>query len=152
VSKVFHDSDGDLAAVARALIDEPEAWRADARKFRTPQDWFVAVMRAFGAREVRPNTPVVLRQLRQPIWSPPSPKGFSDAMQDWSDPDALLNRGELSRSISRVPAVGAIDPTSLLDVVDVPADNPVRAMLADTSIPAPERIALAIAGPAFQWR
>src|SRR5678815_3147939 len=74
VAKVFTATDGDLRAVARALVDEPEAWRDDVKKFRTPQDWFVAVMRAFGANEVNPNAPVVLRQLSQPLWSPPSPK------------------------------------------------------------------------------
>ena len=87
--------------MARALVDDPEAWREDARKFRTPQDWFVAVLRAFGASEASPNAPVVLRQLRQPVWSPPSPKGFGDALQEWADPDSLLNRGELARTISR---------------------------------------------------
>ena len=109
-------------------------------------------MRAFGANEVNPNAPVLLRQLRQPLWSPPSPKGFGDAMQEWADPDSLLNRGELARTISRQPAVAALDPRTLLDVVDVPAGNPLHSLIADTSIPAPERVALAIAGPAFQWR
>jgi uncharacterized protein (DUF1800 family) len=152
LAAAFRSSDGDLGVVSRALIEEPDAWREDARKFRAPQDWWVAVMRAFGAVEVRPNTPAVLRQLRQPFWSPPSPKGFGDAMQDWADPDSLLNRGELSRSMSRQPAVGRLDPRTLLDVVDVPAGDPLHAMLADDKIPARERIALAIAGPAFQWR
>jgi uncharacterized protein (DUF1800 family) len=152
LARAFRSSDGDLKVVARALIEEPEAWREDARKFRTPQDWFIAVMRAFGAHEVNPNAPVVLRQLRQPLWSPPSPKGFGDAMQEWADPDSLLNRGELARTISRQPGVTALDPRTLLDVVDVPAGNPLLSLIADTSIPAPERVALAIAGPAFQWR
>lgn len=152
LAKAFRSSDGDLKVVSRALIEEPEAWREDARKFRTPQDWFIAVMRAFGASEVNPNAPVLLRQLRQPLWSPPSPKGFGDAMQEWADPDSLLNRGELARTISRLPAVGALDPRTLLEVVDVPAGNPLHSLIADTSIAAPERVALAIAGPAFQWR
>jgi uncharacterized protein (DUF1800 family) len=152
VARVFRSTGGDLKAVARALVDEPEAWREDARKFRTPQDWFVAVLRAFGASDASPNAPVVLRQLRQPVWSPAAPKGFGDALQEWADPDSLLNRGELARTIARLPAMRALDPRSLADVVDVPAGNPLHAMLADTSIAAPERIALAVAGPAFQWR
>jgi uncharacterized protein (DUF1800 family) len=152
LARAFRSSDGDLKAVARALVDEPEAWREDSRKFRTPQEWFIAVMRAFGASDVSPNAPVVLRQLRQPLWSPPSPKGFGDTMQEWADPDSLLNRGELARTMSRLPSVTAIDPRSLLDVIDVHAGNPLHTLIADTSIPAPERVALAIAGPAFQWR
>jgi uncharacterized protein (DUF1800 family) len=152
VARVFRSSDGDLKAVARALVDDPEAWREDARKFRTPQDWFVAVLRALGASDASPNAPVVLRQLRQPVWSPAAPKGFGDALQEWADPDSLLNRGELARTLAKLPAMRALDPQSLADVVDVPASNPLHAMLADTSIAAPERIALAVAGPAFQWR
>ncbi|HKH73280.1 MAG TPA: DUF1800 domain-containing protein [Vicinamibacterales bacterium] len=152
VARVFRSTDGDLKAVARAVVDEPEAWREDARKFRTPQDWFVAMLRAFGASDVSPNASVVLRQLRQPVWSPAAPKGFGDALQEWADPDSLLNRGELARTIAKLPAMHALDPPSLADVVDVPAGNPLHAMLADTSIAAPERVALAVAGPAFQWR
>ena len=152
IARAFRSSNGDLKVVARALVDEPESWREDSRKFRTPQDWFVAVMRAFGTSEVAPNAPTVLRQLRQPLWSPPSPKGFGDVMQEWADPDSLLNRGELARTISRLPSAAALEPRSLLDVVDVPADNPLRPLIADTTIPARERVALAIAGPAFQWR
>jgi uncharacterized protein (DUF1800 family) len=152
IARAFRSSEGDLKVVARTLIDEPEAWRADARKFRTPQDWFVAVLRAIGSNEASSNTPALLRQLRQPLWSPPSPKGFGDGMQEWADPDSLLNRGELARTISRLPSMAALDPRSLLDVVDVPTGNPVHTLIADASIPAAERIALAIAGPAFQWR
>ena len=152
VARVFRSTDGDLKAVARALVDEPEAWRDEARKFRTPQDWFVAVLRAVGASDASANAPVVLRQLRQPVWSPAAPKGFGDALTEWADPDSLLNRGELARTISKRPAISGLDPQSLADVVDVPSGNPLHAMLTDRSISAPERIALAIAGPAFQWR
>jgi uncharacterized protein (DUF1800 family) len=152
VARVFRSTDGDLKAVARALVDEPEAWRDEARKFRTPQDWFVAVLRAFDSGDATPNAPAVLRQLRQPVWSPAAPKGFGDSLQEWADPDALLNRGELARTISKLPAVRSLDPRSLTEVVDVPAGNPLHALLADSSIAAPERLALAIAGPAFQWR
>jgi uncharacterized protein (DUF1800 family) len=152
VARVFRTSDGDLKAVARAVVDEPTAWRDDTRKFRTPQDWFIAVLRAFGASDASPNAPAVLRQLRQPVWSPAAPKGFGDTMQEWADPDSLLNRGELARTISRLAARSGLDPRSLVDVVDVPVGNPLHTLVADTSIPAPERIALAVAGPAFQWR
>ena len=152
VAKAFSTSDGDLKAVARALVDEPEAWSDDTRKFRTPQDWLVAVMRAFAIREVPQNAPQLLRQLRQPFWSPAAPKGYGDTLQEWADPDSLLNRGELARTITKQPAVQRIDPKLLLELVDVPSTDPVHALLTDNTIPAPERIALAIAGPAFQWR
>lgn len=156
VAQVFRDTDGDLRAVAAALVALPHAWQPEHRKFRTPQDWLVAVLRALDARTTNDALLVTLRQLRQPLWSPPSPKGYGDQTQEWADPDALLNRAELARRIARIvgrdAGAAGLDPRALLDVVDVPADDPLRAMLADTSIDAGERLSLALAGPAFQWR
>jgi uncharacterized protein (DUF1800 family) len=96
IAQVFRASDGDLRAVAVALIDINEAWSDDVRKFRTPQDWLVAALRAVGAREMGQMTVPVLRQLRHPRWAPQSPKGFGDSVQEWADPDSLLNRAELA--------------------------------------------------------
>ena len=159
IARVFRDSDGDLRAVSAALIDLPEGWSESARKFRTPQDWMVAVLRAFGAAEASEAVMPLLRQLRHPLWSPQAPKGFGDKTQEWADPDSLLNRAELARTIARrIRASNAgrgaqrIDPRILIDVADVPAGNPLHALLADASIAADERIALALAGPSFQWR
>jgi uncharacterized protein (DUF1800 family) len=149
---VFRSTHGDLRAMAEALIDLPDAWQDDRRKFRTPQDWMIAVHRALGATTVRENVGPLLRQLRQPFWGPSAPKGYGDTVQEWADPDSLLNRGELSRTIARLPMLREIDPRALADVVDVPAGSPLMTMLADTSIARDERVALALAGPAFQWR
>jgi uncharacterized protein (DUF1800 family) len=151
IAQIFRDTGGDLRAVAAALVDLPEAWDATTRKFRTPQDWLVAACRACGAGPA-PEMVQALRQLRHPLWSPSSPKGFGDTAAAWADPDALLNRAELARSLSpRFVRTGG-DPGALLDVVDVPSSDPLRTLLADRSILPAERLALAMAGPAFQWR
>ena len=152
IARVFRDTEGDLRAVSAALIELPEAWSEGARKFRTPQDWLVAVLRAFDAQDVSETTMPVLRQLRHPIWSPQAPKGFGDKTQEWADPDSLLNRAEFARTIARRLRAQRIDPRILLDVVDVPPGDPLHTLLADNTIAADERIALALAGPAFQWR
>jgi uncharacterized protein (DUF1800 family) len=152
IARVFRDTEGDLRAVSAALVDLPEAWSDDARKFRTPQDWLIAVLRAFDAAEVSDSAMPLLRQLRHPLWSPQAPKGFGDMTQEWADPDSLLNRAELARTIARRIRSQRTDPRILLDVVDVPAGDPLHALVADGSIAADERIALALAGPAFQWR
>jgi uncharacterized protein (DUF1800 family) len=152
IAKTFHDSDGDLGAVSAALIELPEAWRDSARKFRTPQEWLVAMLRAFNATEISDTVTAVLRELRHPLWSPSSPKGFSDATSDWADPDALLNRAELARSVARRLRVARVDARELIDVIDVAAADPLHTFLADGAIPADERLALVVAGPAFQWR
>ena len=152
ISRVFRDTSGDLAAVSAALVDLPDAWAPDARKFRTPQEWLVAVLRAFNAEEVSDMVMPILRQLRHPLWSPQAPKGFGDTTQEWADPDSLLNRAELARTIARRLRVQRVDPRVLLEVVDVAAGDPLRTLVSDASIAASERMALALAGPAFQWR
>jgi uncharacterized protein (DUF1800 family) len=152
IARTFRDTDGDLRAVSNALIDLPESWDERTRKFRTPQDWLVAVLRAFNATEVNDAVMPLLRQLRHPLWSPQAPKGFGDKMQEWADPDSLLNRAELSRTVAHRLRARRIDPRSLLEVVDIAASDPLNRFLADNSIPADERLALALAGPAFQWR
>jgi uncharacterized protein (DUF1800 family) len=94
----------------------------------------------------------ILRQLRHPLWSPQSPKGFGDQTQEWADPDSLLNRAELARSVARRLRVQRVDPRGLLESVEVPAGDPLHAFVADASIAVEERIALVLASPAFQWR
>ena len=152
IARVFRDTHGDLRAVSLALVDLDDAWSEGARKFRTPQDWLVAALRAFNATDVSEAVLPLLRQLRHPLWSPQSPKGFGDTTQEWADPDSLLNRAELARTIARRLRVQRVDPRGLLDLVEIPSGDPLRGFLADNSIPADERVALALAGPAFQWR
>jgi uncharacterized protein (DUF1800 family) len=152
IARVFGQSGGDLRAVSSALIELPEAWSDGARKFRTPQDWLVAVLRAFNAPGASETLMPILRQLRHPLWSPQAPKGFGDGTQEWADPDSLLNRAELARTIGRRLRLQRIDARDLLDVVDLTTGDPLQAFVADVSIPAEERLALVLAGPAFQWR
>jgi uncharacterized protein (DUF1800 family) len=152
ITSVFRESNGNLGTVSRALIDLPDAWSGETKKFRTPQEWLVAVLRACDAPPVNERAVLVLRQLRHPLWSPQAPKGFGDSVQDWADPDSLMNRAEVARTIARRLERPAIDPLRFVDLVDVADNDPLRRMISDTSIPATDRMALAIAGPAFQWR
>jgi uncharacterized protein (DUF1800 family) len=151
IARKFRDTDGDLAEVSRTLIDLPEAWSANTRKFRPPQEWLVAALRAFGVESVGDMMVGALRQLRHPLWSPQAPKGFGDSTQEWADPDSLLNRAELARTFARRLRV-RYDSHQLLDVIEVADVDPLRKLLSDNSIPAADRLALGIAGPAFQWR
>jgi uncharacterized protein (DUF1800 family) len=152
IARVFQETDGDLRATSAALIDLPDAWQADHRKFRTPQDWLVASLRALGVTDVPELALVALQQLRQPLWGPPSPKGFGDTLGEWADPDALLNRGEMARTLARRATRGRREPQALASVADIGASDPLRAVLADAEVPVTDRVALALASPALQWR
>jgi len=152
IASVFLESKGDLREVSHALIELEEAWDPISRKFRTPQEWVVAALRALGSREAPPLLVQALTQLRQPLWAPISPKGFGDSIGDWADPNSLLSRAELARTLTQRVRRTRMDPAELVGVVELAADDPLAVILADTSIPANERMALAIGGPAFQWR
>lgn len=87
-------SDGDLSEVANALIDAPDAWSADARKFKTPYEFVVSGYRAAGAQPGEPAKEVVqpLTFLGQRPFAAPQPNGWSDLASDWAAPDALVKR------------------------------------------------------------
>jgi uncharacterized protein (DUF1800 family) len=151
VASAFSQSGGDLREVARALVALPEAWEPSRRKIRTPQDWVVAVLRALDTREAPPNLAPLLGQLRHPLWGPASPKGWGDTVTEWVDSDSLMNRAELAHTIAE-RAGPRVNPAALEELVDLPEGDPLPALLTDETIEASERLALAIAGPAFQWR
>jgi uncharacterized protein (DUF1800 family) len=153
IARVFTESEGDLREVSSTLIELDAAWEPELRKFRTPQDWLVAVFRSFHAPEAPEPMVPLLRQLRHTPWAPSAPKGYGDGKREWADPDSLMNRAELAETIAeRLSADGRLDPMRLLDVIDVGDDDPLTTLLADDSISRRERLALAIGGPAFQWR
>ena len=152
IAATFQKTEGDLLKVATALVDLKEAWKAENRKFRTPQDWLIAVLRGVGLTDAPPRMGGLLRQLRHPLWAPAAPKGYGDTMREWADPDSLMNRAELGRSLARRLNRSRFEPEKILEVVDLPDSDPLRSLLADNSIGRDERLALGIAGPSFQWR
>ena len=95
---------------------------------------------------------MVLRQLRHPLWGPAAPKGYGDTLVEWADPDSLMNRAELGRTVARRLGRSLLSPEDFLDVLELPEGDPLPGFLADSGIDRDERIALAIGGPAFQWR
>jgi uncharacterized protein (DUF1800 family) len=151
IAATYRRTRGDLREVARTLVRLPAAWEDDRRKFRTPQDWLVAALRALEIREAPRQLDAALRQLRHPLWAPSAPKGYGDTRQDWLEPDALMNRAELARTITRI-ARSLPDPARLLDVIEASSSPGLPGLLFDAGVAADERVALALASPAFQWR
>lgn len=152
LASVYRESEGDLLEVSRALIDLEEAWDPAHRKLRTPQDWIVAALRALHLDHFPGPLLGVLRALRHPLWAPPAPKGFDDLTRVWADPDSLMNRAELARSVAERAGDGRLDPALLLEVMEPDDGGALATMLSDASIAPDERLALALGGPAFQWR
>lgn len=93
-------SRGDLAVVARALIEAPEAWEPQAAKIKTPYEFIVSTHRALGTRPQRPQPlQQALIQMGQPAFAPPSPEGWPDTAADWAGPDALVKRLNWAKTV-----------------------------------------------------
>jgi uncharacterized protein (DUF1800 family) len=110
---VFRDSDGDLKAMAVALVKSDEAWDGRRLKLKRPDEWLVSALRAGGARE--PNVERVVGSqalLGEPLWRPPSPQGFSDQEEAWID--GLAMRLDIASAFAN--RVGEkLDPHAIVD-------------------------------------
>jgi uncharacterized protein (DUF1800 family) len=93
IARAFLESDGDLPQVYAALIAAPEAWEANARKFKTPEDFVFSTWRALDSVPNRPEE--VVRSfdfLGQRQYTPGSPAGWPDTAKGWDGSDALMHR------------------------------------------------------------
>jgi uncharacterized protein (DUF1800 family) len=99
LAKIFLDTGGDLAAVSEALIDSPEAWQPERRKFKSPLDLVVSVVRGFDLGDVGPAAVNWTRRLGQQIYNAPSPQGWPDRESDWLAPELVMERMEWSYQV-----------------------------------------------------
>jgi uncharacterized protein (DUF1800 family) len=110
----FRDSNGDLAKVAHALATSDEAWTAPARTLIPPYDYIVALARTFGLDQVPPLERVrLMAALGQPLWRPPSPKGWPDTDDAWASPSALRERLRIAERAALQIAARGQDPREL---------------------------------------
>ena len=152
IAKVFQDTDGDLAQVSMALIDLRSAFTTEARKFRPPQEYILAVARALQLREVPVKFLSSLRPMRHPYWGAMSPAGYKDTAQAWADPDALVKRTALARQIADTAQLSLSDISAQAPQI-IEAHDPAGLTNALSSqANSKDALALFFASPDFQWR
>lgn len=93
LSRAFLKSGGDLPRVYAALIESPEAWDANARKFKTPEDFVFSTFRALHVSPAQPEEVIrTFDLLGQRQYTPGSPAGWPDTSKNWDGSDALMHR------------------------------------------------------------
>jgi uncharacterized protein (DUF1800 family) len=93
VARAFLKSGGDLPQVYAALIESPESWQSDARKFKTPEDFVFSTLRALNVSPGQPEEVVrTFELLGQRQYTPGSPAGWPDTSKSWDGSDALMHR------------------------------------------------------------
>ncbi len=145
-------SHGDLAKVAEALIDAPEAWAPKPAKFKTPYEFLVSSFRAAGwapsgFQQIGP----ILTSLGQKPFSAPSPKGWPEDAESWAAPDAIVKRMQFAQGFSQL-VVRDRDPSILAEAAlgaRLGADTAKAIARAESRA---EGFALLLMSPEFQRR
>ncbi|TPN56343.1 DUF1800 family protein [Mesorhizobium sp. B1-1-9] len=124
LAKVFAKSDGNLRALAAALIDMPEAWSTPLAKMRSPVDYVAAIRRAAGPGPNDPGQSLAwLNALGEPLWQPPGPNGFSDLTASWASAEGMKVRLDIAWQAAR-QARDIGNPSDMLDAVIGPSASP----------------------------
>jgi uncharacterized protein (DUF1800 family) len=145
-------SKGDLARVAEALIDAPEAWTPAPQKFKTPYEFIISSYRAAGGQPSGfQQFGPILTALGQKPFSAASPKGWADDAQSWAAPDAIVKRMQFAQAFS-AGAVRDRDPKMLAAEALGERLTPDTAKAIARAESRPEGFALLLMSPEFQRR
>jgi uncharacterized protein (DUF1800 family) len=148
----FNQTGGDLAALARTLVESPESWAATPAKFKSPNDFLLSSLRAAGIRAPRLGA---LRdsfaQLGQAPFRAASPEGWPDDAASWAGPDAVLKRVDWANQFAtRLPA--SLTGLALAETA-LGATLGTRTRTAISRAETPQQaITLALMSPEFQRR
>jgi uncharacterized protein (DUF1800 family) len=152
LQEVFLRSDGDLKALALALVDSTEAWQVPMTKLRSPYEFLVATGRLLARVPDDPQRYLGgLNVLGQPLWSPAGPNGFPDTNAAWAAPEGMKLRLELSAQLaSRIGE--SIDPRGLLEFAAADAASPETRRTIERAESRQQALALLLMSPEFQRR
>jgi uncharacterized protein (DUF1800 family) len=117
LAKAFMDSDGNLKAVAKALVTADEAWTPARTKLKRPSEWIISMLRLTNA-SLNTGAPwnvgrvlAVQATLGESLWRPPAPNGWPDTEAAWID--GVPHRLDIANEFAgHLPST---DPAALLE-------------------------------------
>ncbi|MEY3252997.1 MAG: hypothetical protein RL227_1970, partial [Pseudomonadota bacterium] len=153
LTDAWRASDGDLAAVTRALVLAPEAWQPEPAKLKTPEEFVITSARLLQLGDSAFQRPPDggISVLGQRVQAAPSPAGWPDRAEDWLGPDAVWKRVE---GPTRVAArVGArIDARARAEASLGPLLSGTTRQQIQRAADGPQALALLLLAPEFQRR
>jgi uncharacterized protein (DUF1800 family) len=152
LQEVFRKTDGDLLALATALVDSDEAWQAPLTKIRSPYEYLVATGRLLGQVPDEPSRYLGgLNVLGQPLWTPSGPNGFPDTNAAWAAPEGMKLRLDIAAQVaSRLG--DNVDPRDLLELVAADASSQETRRTIERAESRQQALALLLMSPEFQRR
>jgi uncharacterized protein (DUF1800 family) len=120
LEKSFRDTGGDLGALARTLVNAPEAWDRAPAKVVPPFDYAVSLVRGFSLQTPPLEVNRLAAVLGQPLWQVSSPKGWPDDDDAWMGPSPIRERLRIAEGVAKaIPATA--DPRTVLADLAGPA-------------------------------
>jgi len=150
--ETFVKTDGDLKAMATALVDSDEAWRAPLTKMRSPYDFLVASGRLLARVPEDPGGYLNnLNLLGQPLWSPAGPNGFPDTSAAWAAPEGMKLRLDIAAQMGARLGPN-IDPLDLLEFAAADAASVETRKTIERAESRQQALALLLMSPEMQRR
>lgn len=149
---VFIKTDGDLKALATALVDSDEAWEAPLTKMRSPYDFLVASGRLLARVPEDPGGYLGnLNLLGQPLWTPAGPNGFPDTSAAWAAPEGMKLRLDIASQMGARLGPN-IDPLDLLEFAAADAASIETRRTIERAESRQQALALLLMSPELQRR
>ncbi len=149
---VFRKTDGDLLALATALVDSDEAWRAPQTKIRSPYEYLIATGRLLDHIPDEPSRYLGgLNMLGQPLWTPSGPNGFPDTSAAWAAPEGMKLRLDIAAQVAS-RAGDNVDPRDLLELAAADASSQETRQTIARAESRQQALALLLMAPEFQRR
>src|SRR3954468_6400152 len=149
---VFIKTDGDIKALATALVDSDEAWKAPLTKMRSPYDFLVASGRLLARVPEDPGAYLNnLNLLGQPLWSPAGPNGFADTSAAWAAPEGIKLRLDIAAQMGARLGPN-IDPLDLLEFAAADAASIETRRTIERAESRQQALALLLMSPEMQRR
>jgi len=127
-----------------------EAWTEPRIKLKRPSEWVVSMVRATGVSQVDATRFTAGQSLLgEPLWRPPSPKGYADDEATWID--GMGRRLDVANNFAERVA-NRVDPQFVMDaVLGSTISSEVRQAVARAES-RPQALALLFMSPEFQRR
>lgn len=145
IADVFQRTDGNLAAVTKALITLPDMWAPQNSKVKTPYEVLIAQLRALNISADQLPFQAIYKALSDMDHVPmmaPSPAGWPDRTVDWTSGTAMMKRVEWAQAIAirsgytgNVPDLasdlfgGSLQPETLLALQRAPSQQDALTLL-----------------------
>lgn len=112
----WHNSNGHLKTVFKALINHPLSWQLQQQKYKTPREYVISTYRALAIKKL-PVKQVqrALSILGQEPFKAGSPAGYSDQKEDWNGSNALIARINWASNLAAKKQLRTINIESFIE-------------------------------------